>query len=132
MRVFSNGPAGRLGPAILPVPTALAGAYQSWGTVCGNPGTDAIPAPNPEAVTQHYSYSALHKSSDGPPSTRFGIYYQPELASTPDVSVYSDNQMPVPALGPNGKPAVMANRPIFLGQDQIGQPLVTPWYYWRT
>jgi hypothetical protein len=137
MRVFSNGPTGApsarvpgLGAAIVPVPAQLGEAYQSWGEVVGCPGTAVIPAPNPAAVPQDYSHTALHKSSDGPQSWRPGIYYQPKLASTPPVSVYSDNQMPVPALTPAGKPAIQMRRPLFLGQRQVGQPAVTPSFAW--
>jgi hypothetical protein len=134
MRVFSNGPSGRLGPAILPVPAAMAQAYQSWGRVVGMPGTDLIPAPYPAAVPQgveYWSSDPLGMSSQAPPVWRPGIYYQPELAAPPNVSVYSDNQMPVPALGPSGKPAIAARRPVFLRQKQVGQPVNLPKYVWR-
>jgi hypothetical protein len=42
----------------------------------------------------------------------------------------SDNQMPVPATPPSGKPAVMSRPPTFLGQRQIGARLVTPAFPW--
>jgi hypothetical protein len=130
MRVFSQGPAGRLGAALLPVPAALGQAYQSWGPVSGGPGV-AVPAPGPGAVPQSYPFQALHKSSQAPDMIRPGQYYQTRLPAPPDVSVFSDNQMPVPALVPGRTPAIMAKHPVFLGQQQIGQPLVSTWYQWR-
>lgn len=135
MRVFSNGPTGRLGPAILPVPAAIGEAYQSWGQVTGMPGTVNIPAPYPAAVRQGVEYwtsDPFRMSSSAPPVWRPGIYYQPKLAAPPNVSVYSDNQMPVPALGPTGKPAIAAQSPGWqLGQKQVGQPMNLPKYVWR-
>ena len=49
----------------------------------------------------------------GLPSSDFtywlpGIYFQRGPREHAPVSVQSDNQMPVPALGPNGKPAIMS------------------------
>lgn len=37
-------------------------------------------------------------------------------------SVYSDNQMPVPAASPLGRAAVLAKPPVFLGQKNLKQP----------
>jgi hypothetical protein len=131
MRVFSNGPTGLLGPAILPVPAQIGEAYQSWGEVTGIPGTQLIPAPVPAAVSQSYEFQALHKSSQAPPAWRPGIYYQPKLASTFAGATDSDNQMPVPALSPSPKYAIASRRPVFLGQFQIGQPVTVTNYAWR-
>jgi hypothetical protein len=134
VRITSDGPGGRLGACILPVPARLGQAYQSWGRVIGSPGTDSVPAPYPSAVPQGIEYrnngSALHSSQDAPAVWKPGVYYQPELASPPPVSVRSDNQMPVPAATPSAQPFVAFRTPKQLRQAQVGQPFVTPSYPW--
>lgn len=134
MKIVSLGPAGRLGPAIIPVPACDARAWSSAGPVSGNPGTLLVPAPLPEAVPQDYPFTALHTSADAAPFWRPGVYYQPVPAALPPVSVQSDNQMPVPAGTPNGKPAYMLRRPRFLGQSQVPAGSATPVYppWWKT
>ena len=135
MRITSEGPTALLGAATVPVPARLGQGYQSWGQVVGCPGTDAIPAPPPAAVRQGIAYQTsgdpTSTSKDAPPSWRPSIYYQPHLAAPPDVSVYSDNQLPIPASPPVGKPYVAARRPTFLGQQQVGWPVTAPAYSWR-
>jgi hypothetical protein len=134
MRVFSNGPSGKLGAAILPVPAQMGEAYQSWGPIVGMPGTDLIPAPYPAAVPQGVEYVSSDPTStskDAPPVWRPGIYYQPVLAATPPMAVYSDNQMPVPAINPTRKISQQLGRPVFLRQNQVGQPVNLPKYAWR-
>lgn len=132
MRISSSGPAGRLGAAMIPLPAHDVGSWSSWGPVTGSPGTTDIPAPRPCGVPESYAFTALHKSSDAPDYWKPGIYFQrkpPHTASC--MARYSDNQMPVPAGTPSGKPAVMARNPTFLGQRQIGARFTTPWYKWR-
>jgi hypothetical protein len=131
VRIFSQGPSARLGPAILPVPAPIGEAYQSWGPVVGMPGTQLIGAPYPAAVPQDYPFQALHKSSQAPPAWRPGIYYQPSLADRFPGAIDSDNQMPVPALAPNQNYRQDMGRPVFLRQHQIGQPQALPKYAWR-
>jgi hypothetical protein len=134
MRVFSNGPSGRLGAAILPVPAPLAQAYQSWGPIVGMPGTTDIPAPYPAAVPQgvdRWTTDPLGMSSQAPPIWRPGIYYQPKPASRFGGATESDNQMPVPAVKPSAKIAQQLRNPVFLRQNQIGQPINLPKYAWR-
>lgn len=132
IRVTSQGPSLRTGAAGLPVPAADARAWQSRGQVSGTPGTVSVPAPWPEAVPQDRSFTALHKSSDARPSWRPSVYYLTGAQEHAPVSVLSDNQMPVPALSGNGKAAVVMRGPVFLRQNQVGTPVVTPRYPWRS
>jgi hypothetical protein len=121
MRVFANGPTNRTGSALMPVRAAMAQAYQSRGPIVGLPGTMPIPAPAPAAVNQDYPFQALHKSNQSPDYWRPGLYYQPQAPrSASNMSIYSDNQMPVPAGTPAGKPAVMSRPARFLRQNQVG------------
>lgn len=139
MRYTSEGPGGKLGAAIMPVPARLGQGYQSWGEVNGSPGTDNIPSPAPAAVPQSFN-RALHRSSDAPDVWKPGIYYQPHLASTPTVARESDNQMPIPSRLPNGNYGFVAsgNSKTFKvpspgpiqRKGQVGQPFVTPAYRW--
>ena len=135
MRITSEGPTALLGAATVPVPARIGQGYQSWGQVVGCPGTDAIPAPPPAAVPQGVRYrnagSPLFASEEAPPSWRPSIYYQPHLAAPPNVSIESDNQLPIPASPPRGRPFVASRRPTFLGQQQVGWPVTVPAYSWR-
>lgn len=125
MRFASHGPADHPGAAgLVPVPARNAGSFQSWGEVDGSPGTLGIPAPRPAAVPQSWN-RALHRSSDAPDVWFPGIYFQRGPASRAAVSVLSDNQMPVPAGDPRGRPAVMLARPVFLRQRQVRTPHVS-------
>jgi hypothetical protein len=142
IRVTSDGPGALLGAALLPVPAAQAQGYQSWGPVVGEPSRSRISAPVPVSVPQGVRYrndgAPLHSSSDAPQFWNPGIYYQPvpqaapgNLVAGPGMAIESDNQMPVPAGTPRGKPAVMARQPTFLRQRQVGWPITTPMYRWR-
>ena len=125
MRIITEGPAGLLGAAIMPVRAHDAGAWQGRGLIHGTPGTQGVPAPLPGAVPQSWN-RALHRSSDAPPVIYPSLYYlYGPQAATPDVSWVSDNQMPIPAKDPRGTPAVMSIRPTFLGQRQVTQPSPT-------
>lgn len=132
MRITTQGPAARLQAAILPVPARDARAYQGRGTVYGSPGTVPVPAPYPAAVSQDWTHRALHRSSDAPPVWYPSVYYQRGPNGTrPQVSVSSDNQMPVPAKDATGRPAVMSRRPTFLRQKQVGAVNTITTYAWR-
>jgi hypothetical protein len=130
IRVLSNGPSSLLGAAMLPVPASDARAYQARGKICGNPGTDRVPAPRPQGVTQDYTYTALHKSSDAPEYWCPSVYYQPQPPVPPDVAWESDNQMPVPAVNPVRKPAVMMRGGLFLRNKQVGAVNTVAVYPW--
>jgi hypothetical protein len=119
IRVTSSGPGTKLGAAAIPVVVKDAGAWQGRGLITWR---RTAPAPPPAAVPQSYN-RALHRSSDAPNQIHPEIYFlHGRQAATPPVSWVSDNQMPVPAVDPRGRPAVMARRPVILGQRQVVQP----------
>ncbi len=116
-----------LGAAALPLPARPAQAFQSLGIIDGQPGTQRIPAPRPD-VPQAYN-RALHRSSDAPAEWYPAIYYEcrgPDGLEHAPVSVLSDNQMPLPAIDPRGKPGVQMGRPRIGGQFSLNQPKPVP------
>jgi hypothetical protein len=122
----------KAGPALLPVPSPLAQAFQSRGPVCGSPGTRRIPAPAPLPVIDSSFVAMAQSGQIGLPSSVFsywtpGIYYARPASRAP-VSVLSDNQMPVPATDPRGKPGVVMPGPVLTGQRQVANPRVAPKY----
>lgn len=139
-RISAQGPTSRLGAALLPVPAAIGQGYQSWGKVSGSPGTTWIPAPAPlpgydrsgvAVAIQGVGAGGMGAPSSDTPFWRPGIYYQPITRDRViNCAIISDNQMPVPALPPNGKPAVMARKQPMLRQRQIGWPITLPNYRW--
>src|SRR5215467_13815577 len=119
------------------MPGMDARAYQSWGTLTGQPGTQPIPAPDPAAIPDgdlptlgrgnRAGWPRRRSSSaDAPGMWLPSLYYQRPAANpalAPNVSVVSDNQMPVPAIDPRGRPAVMFQRPPRIGgRGQVEQP----------
>lgn len=137
----SGGP----GPWLLPARTAEARSYQSAGILTGQPGTQLIPAPDASAIPPGdlptmdrgaiaWPLRGKSSSRDSPQVFLPALYYQRVLPNGqgslpgglglgPDVSVTSDNQMPVPAIDPRGKPAVMFQRPPRIGgRGQVPQP----------
>lgn len=152
----SNGPAPGTAPTpdfgtgnwLLPGLSHDARVYQSAGILTGQPGTMPIPAPDAAAVPPGnlptmargpiaWPLRGARSSRDAPDVILPALYYQrvlpnPDLA--PDVSVISDNQMPVPAVDPRGRPAVMFQRPSRIGgRAQVPQPYnLTSWPKWDT
>ena len=117
IRVTSNGPGGLLGAAIIPVPAKDAKAYQGRGIISGSPGISRIPAPAP---LPGYDSSGVAKAiagvgagGMGQPSSNYSfwrpsVYFTRPASSAHElmaVSYVSDNQMPVPAVDPRGRPA---------------------------
>jgi hypothetical protein len=132
--ITSLGPAEQLGAAQIPLRAHSAMSYASRGVIDGQPGTLPIPAPPPPLPQDltGLSQSHLHRSSDAPNVWYPGIYYE---ANSPDapaehapVSVFSDNQMPVPAVNPLGIPSVSMGRPRLGGQYQVRSRAAVPAY----
>lgn len=146
----ANGPAlgfaptgnGGTGPWLLPARSFDAHAYQSWGILTGQPGTQWIPAPDAAAILTGnaptlgrgpvaYNLRGKSSSRDSPQQWLPALYYQRVLPNSPtlpgggtdsagiglgpNVSHISDNQLPIPAVDPRGKPAVMAQPPARIG-----------------
>jgi hypothetical protein len=155
IRISMIRPPGRagakLGPAALPVPVQDARAYQARGRIAGSPGTFPVPARSPvpltgaaglESARGRAGLGRVAQASQGPASGGMYLddtltpYWFPSIYYTtvdgnllPPVSVYSDNQMPVPAIDPRGLPvrpamAGFASR----GQVQVANPRAAPWY----
>lgn len=130
---------GAVSLAQLPVPARNASAYSYKGAVTGQPGTQAVPCGLPDFGTAGATVNGLpvrgggagYASGSGtmPLVWYPQLYYQRTLLSPGErasfaggVSVYSDNQMPVPARDPLGRAAMLAAPPVFLGQNAIAQP----------
>lgn len=125
----SSSGARRAGSALLPVPATDAQAFQGRGVIYGGPRTP-IPGPAPIPGIDREKVALAQDGNIGLPSSDFNawapsVYYT--VRRTPlHVSVFSDNQMPVPAIDPRGKPAVMMPGPVMLNQFQVSNPRVTP------
>jgi hypothetical protein len=127
---------GATSSAFVPVPAATTAALAVHPLVSGQPGTQGIPAAPAELAGQINGGPVRSGYSGGtgmmPPVWFPNLYYQRALwPNSSGVSIYSDNQMPVPAADPRGKAAVLARPPVFLGQSQLAQPKGLPrWANW--
>jgi hypothetical protein len=143
MRVAYTCP-GATSTAHTPVPAYDGRGFGPWSgkdNVVGQPGTQAIPAGQPD-------FGAAGLTVNGIPVRGAGAGYNQGSGTMPGVwypqlyylraldgstlvnqgqgpSVYSDNQMPVPARDALGRAAVLGRPPQFLGQANIrgGRPL---------
>src|SRR5215469_3323020 len=109
LATLAGGMGQKLRGAALPVPAVDAGAWKSRGPVVGIPGTMRIPAPAPVPQADSNLVAKAQTGWIGLPSSQFsywlpGIWYTPKPGSRAPVSVFSDNQMPVPAVDPRGVP----------------------------
>ncbi len=89
--------------------SAVLGTYQQYKyNLEAQPGTMAIPAPNNSIPQDRFAVSCDHRSSDAPPYWFPQLWYEAHLPDLPfpagandsGVQVYSDNQIPVPAIEP--------------------------------
>jgi hypothetical protein len=108
---------------------AASGAQSYKSELTGQPGTQAIPAPYPEGVPQDAHFTGgQSRSSDAPPVWYPQLYYQRALTNRAPVAIYSDNCLPVPAVDPRGRPAVLAAPPRVGGRRQIkALPILANW-----
>jgi hypothetical protein len=95
--------------AFMPSISKTAGTWQAYKqAVTGQPGTQAIPMPNNSNPQDRYQVSADHRSSDAPPFIYPQLWFEDQLPGLPfpagandcGVQIYSDNQLPVPAIDP--------------------------------
>jgi hypothetical protein len=143
MRVAYTSP-GATSTAHTPVPAYDGRGFGPWAgkdNVIGQPGTQAVPAGQPDfgsagltvnGVSVRGAGAGYNQGSGTMPGLWYPqLYYLRQLDGSTLVnagqgpSVYSDNQMPVPARDPLGRAAVLGRPPTFLGQRQIkdgGQP----------
>ena len=141
---------GATSTAFTPIPARNASAYMYKGEVTGQPGTQAVPCGLPEFGLQGMTVNGVSVRGGGagynqgsnlqPLAWYPQQYYQrtllgpgQESSFAGGVSIWSDNQMPVPARSPFGRAAMLAKPPTFLGQRDIPQPRTGastgPW--WR-
>lgn len=138
MRIAYTAP-GATTTAHTPVPAYDGRGCGPWANsqaIHGQPGTQAVPAGLPDFGDAGLTVNGLSVRgggggyAHGSGTMRSKAWY-PQLwflrrldGFTLNVpgqgpSVYSDNQMPVPARDPLGAAAVLARPPMFLGQRQI-------------
>lgn len=93
--------------AFMPAITKTIGVSQQYkGYVDGQPGTQAIPAPNNDIPQDRFVAGV--KSSNAPPFWWPQVWYEHCLPGPPfpgggndsGVRIYSDNQLPVPSIDP--------------------------------
>lgn len=130
VHVPPQGVAPPLGAAVTPRMTRTYAGWSSRGPIYGAPGTRAIAAPDPAAIREDVNSMAAMGtfSTHCAPNFIFPALYweaSPPLEKEKfPGSVFSDNQMPVPA----GKPmnVVIADpyRARHGGQGQVVQPQV--------
>jgi|GEM_PF-3522558 len=122
--------------ALLPVPAIGSAAFNSWGgrRITGQPGTQGIPSPKPVALPETMAGSRSNQPSYSAPDVLFpSIYYaRPDAQDHPPVSLFRDNEMPVPAVRVQQLPHVSQRMRRVGGQTQVGQPAaVQTWPQWR-
>jgi hypothetical protein len=114
---------GATSSAFMPVPAGTTSKIAYKMAVSGQPGTQAVPAGPPDLAGQVNGQRVSSGYSGGSsymPGVWFPqLYFERELSELPPVSIYSDNQMPVPAADPRGTAARLARPPVFLGQSQL-------------
>lgn len=132
---------GATSSAFVPVPAATTAVVAYKGDVIGQPGTLGIPAAPSDFGTAGQTVNGVSVRGAGsgysqgsgtmPPVWYPQLYFERRLTETPEVSIYSDNQMPVPAADPRGVAARMARPAQFMGQAQLTQPKAMPkWANW--
>lgn len=141
MRIAYSCP-GATSLAFAPVPAydgRNMGPWEAKGAVSGQPGTQGIPTGTPDFGTEGLAANgtpirgggAGYASGSGTMRAQVWYpaeYYERRLTGSTltvpgqGVSVYSDNQMPVPAADAMGRAAIMARPPRFLGQVNLAQP----------
>ena len=131
---------GAVSAAFTPVPAYDGRGCGPWSNsyaVAGQPGTLGVPAGLPDFGKDGLQVNGLSVRGAGagyaqgsgtmPGAWYPSLYWQRGLAGSTLVnpgqgpSVYSDNQMPVPAANPLGRAAVLARPPVFLGQQDLPQ-----------
>lgn len=138
MRIAYQAP-GATSTAHTPIPAHDGRGCGPWATmtnVSGQPGTQAVPTGLPDFGDAGLTVNGLPVRgggggyAQGSGTMRAKAWFPQQwflrrldgfTLATPGqgVSVYSDNQMPVPAADPLGRAAVLARPPRFLGQGQI-------------
>lgn len=141
MRIAYSSP-GAVSTAHTPVPAwdgRGCGPWSNTANVAGQPGTLGVPTGLPDFGNEGQVVNGLPVGGGGAGyargsgTMRAGVWY-PQLywlrrldgftlgTAGQGPSVYSDNQMPVPARDPFGRAAMLARPPVFLGQSELYNP----------
>lgn len=119
-----------LGSVMTPHVTRTYAGWSSRGRIHGAPGTQQIPAPDPAGVREDVNSLAAvgtFMTSYAPNAIYPPIYYENEPPLNKEKfpgSIFSDDQMPVPALRPGHKIPAQPYRARKGGQAQVVQPQV--------
>lgn len=117
-----------LGSVLTPTLSRTYAGWSSRGQIYGQPGTQAVPVADPAAIREDVNSLAatgFYQTGAAPNVIYPSIYYE---AGDPHekfpASVFSDNQMPVPALRPQGVLKFNPYKARKGGQRQVTQPQV--------
>lgn len=134
---------GTLPSAFCPVPAPDGRGFGPWdgspGDPQGQPGTMGVPTGLSDFGRDGQVVNGLPVRGSGagynqgsgtmPPVWYPSLYWQQALTgstlvsgNTQTPSVYSDNQMPIPAADPSGRAALLARPPVFLSGGNLEQP----------
>lgn len=138
VHVPPRGAAPPLGAAVTPRMTRTYAGWSSRGPIYGAPGTRAILAPMPAAIPQStvgLAATGRSRSSDAPNMIFPALYWEASLPLEKEkfpASVFSDNQIPVPASRPANVIIADPYRARHGGQRQVVQPQVVQTFpAWR-
>ena len=133
-RYFTHAPVRgvppTLGSALSPTMTRTYAGWSSRGKISGAPGTRAIPVSDPPAVREDVNSLASvgQFSTACAPNVIFpSLYWEadsPEDKEKAPVSVFSDNQMPIPATRAKNFYTSDPYKARLGGQRQVVQPQV--------
>jgi hypothetical protein len=124
-----------LGTVLTPSMTRTYAGWSSRGKVYGQPGTQAVPVQDPAAIREDVnSYAAVGQFSThcAPNFIYPPLYWEADSPQDKEKfpgSVFSDNQLPVPALRPPNRLVFDPYRSRKGGQRQVYQPQVVQ--VWR-
>lgn len=126
----TDGKAPPLGAVLTPSMTRTYAGWSSRGKVFGQPGTMGIPVADPAAI--HHDVNSLAAvgtfSTPNAPNVIFPpLYWEADSPADKEKfpgSVWSDNQMPVPAGRPGNYIVAAPYRARKGGQRQVTQPQV--------
>jgi hypothetical protein len=133
-RFFTHAPVRgvppALGSAITPRMTRTYAGWSSRGKVSGNPGTRGIPVSDPPAIREDVNSLASvgQFATSSAPNVIFpSLYWEADSPADKEKfpgSVFSDNQMPVPAMRPTQVYLFDPYQARLGGQRQVIQPQV--------
>ena len=117
-----------LGSVLTPTMTRSAGSWSSRGKIHGAPGTQGIPVQDPAAVREDVNSLANtgQFSTSCAPNVIFpSLYWEADFPKEhAPVSVFSDNQMPIPAIASAKFYTMNPFKARKGGQRQVRQPQV--------